>query len=243
MRWDSSSTTLRVLFSPKVLVVPALAAAAGLWTGLGLGWVVGAAVVAWIGVASLRLRGPSVVSGLLAPGFDRDVSKLDRDHRRYLIAGLAARDRFDEAVAGFGLGEEFGGMQLRIVEALDRLYDSLAWAQQAARFVRDADRPALERRLAAVDPESPVARELSAQLAEIDGVRRRRRAVLDQAAATVTGLETLATKMRALALQTGTPDGRGVVEVVGDLKDELDSYVAALAEIETELHRLPPGPA
>ena len=234
-------TLLRAFLSPAVVAFPAVVAAVGLWAGWSIALTLGIAVGAWIVAGSVRLRGPTMMSGLLAPGFGRDVSKLDQDHRRYLMAGFAARDRFEEAISEFGLEEEFGGMRHRIDEALTRLYDSLMWAQRAVRFVREADRPALERRLAAAAPGTAIAEELSAQLEEIEGVRARRRAVLDRAAATVAGLETLATKMSTVALQTGSPDARGHADEVAALRDELDAYVAALAEIEAEWRRLPPG--
>lgn len=218
--------------SPAGPVVAVGLAVLGWWAGISLPWVIGAAAAAWVMAALLRLR--------RAGPFDRDVSRLDRDHRRYLTAGLAARDRFEEAIVSFGVADEFAGMGVRVDEALNRLYDSLLWAQRAAEFVRRVDRPALERRLAATDPGSPVAEELAAQLEEIEGIRARRRLVLDRAAATVSGLETLAVKMSALALDAGAPGGGGASEEVRALHRELDAYVDGLAEIEEELE-LPPG--
>ena len=61
----------------------------------------------------------------------------------------------------------------------------------------------------------------------------------------ITGIETLGVKMASFALGSTAPGGLAShSEELRRLREDLDSYVDALAEVERSLHReLPPEPA
>jgi len=225
----------RATLSPWGLAAGGGLAGIGLALGVGLPFVIAAGVVAWATSAVLHLRDPALVSSLLAPEFDRDLGVLDDEHRAFLTAGLAARDRFEAAVADLPGRDQFGGMRARVTEALRRMYDSVVWTQRADRFLATVSPDGLERRLRAARG-SAVADELQAQLAEIEHIRARREETIAQLSATVAGIETLAVKMGGLALDSTAPGRYGVSTAeVRRLRQELDTYVDALAEVERTL--------
>lgn len=238
-RWNprvrKGALLARATLSPWGVVAGGGLAGLGLGLGVGLPFVIGAGVVAWLTSVVLHLRDPQLVSSLLVPEFDRDLGVLDQEHRAYMTSALAARDRFEAAVADLPGKDQFGGMRVRITEALRRMYDSVVWTQRADRFLATVDAAALERRLRA-SKGSAVADELQAQLSEIEHIRARREETISQLSATVAGIETLAVKMGGLALDTSAPGRYGVSTAeVRRLREELDTYVDALAEVERSL--------
>jgi hypothetical protein len=248
-RWDRrvrrAALLSRATLSPAGVVTGGAIAAGGLLLGIGLPWVIGAGVAAWLTSVVLHLRDPKLVSSLLAPQFDRDLSALDTEHLRHMTAALRARDRFEAAIADLPDQSGFGGMRTRVTEALRRLYDSVVWSQKAADFLRSVDQDRLRVRLKSAPAGSPLAEELDEQLAEIASIRDRREQTLARIATTITGIETLGVKMASFALGTSAP---GQVashsSEIRSLRKELDSYVDALAEVESALHQeLPPQPA
>ena len=207
-RWNprvrKGALLARATLSPWGVVAGGGLAGLGLGLGVGLPFVIGAGVVAWLTSVVLHLRDPQLVSSLLAPEFDRDLGVLDQEHRAYMTSALAARDRFEAAVADLPGKDQFGGMRARVTEALRRMYDSVVWTQRADHFLATVDAAALERRLRA-SRGSAVADELQEQLAEIEHIRARREETISQLSATVAGIETLAVKMGGLALDTAAP--------------------------------------
>jgi hypothetical protein len=126
-------------------------------------------------------------------------------------------------------------MRARVTEALRRMYDSVVWTQRADRFLATVNADSLERRLRAARG-TAVADELQAQLQEIEHIRARREETISQLTATTAGIETLAVKMGGLALDTAAPGRYGVSTAeVRRLREELDTYVDALAEVEKSL--------
>ena len=238
-RWDprvrKGALLTRATLSPWGLVAGGGLAGLGLALGVGLPFVIGAGVVAWATSVVLHLRDPQLVRSLLAPEFDRDLRVLDEEHRGYMTAALAARDRFEAAVADLPGRDQFGGMRARVTEALRRMYDSVVWTQRADRFLGTVDATALERRLRAAHG-TAVADELQEQLEEIEHIRARREETVSQLSATTAGIETLAVKMGGLALDAAAPGRFGVSTAeVRRLREELDTYVDALAEVEMSL--------
>jgi hypothetical protein len=235
----------RATLSPAGIVSGGIMAGIGLAIGVGLPWVLGAAAAAWLTSIVLHLRDPGLVSRLLAPEFDRDLSALDEEHLRYMTNALAARDRFEAAAADLPDRDDFGGMRARVTEALRRLYDSVVWAQRAARFLESVNEDALRDRLVVLPRSSPIAEELREQLEEVDSIGDRRRETLARISATITGIETMAVKMASFALGSSAPGwDRTSAAEVRRMREELDSYVDALAEVEEQLPReLPPQPA
>jgi len=229
--------------SPAGLVSGGLLAAVGLASGIAWPWVAGSALAAWLTSVVLHLRDPKLVSALLAPDFDRDVGALDQEHRRYMLSGLEARGRFESAVASLSDSEDFAGMKVRVNDALERLYDSLMWAQRAADFLRSFDPSSIRNRARAAGPGTRLAQELEAQLEEVDDIEQRRNETLARSAATVTGIETLAVKVGSLALDSSAPGELGHVDDVRQLRSELDGYLAGLEEIQDVLQTLPPQTA
>ncbi len=246
LRWDPrvrrGALLARATLSPAGLLTGGGLAVLGLAAGIGLPWVIAAGAGAWLTSVVLHLRDPKLISSLLAPQFDRDLSVLDNEHLRYMTAALSARDRFEEAVDTLPDAAEFGGMQARVTEALRRLYDSVVWSQRAGSFLDSVDDQGLRDRLRGLPGESPVAAELEEQLEEVADVDRRRHETLARIATTITGLETLAVKMGSLALGSAGVAPSGSDEV-RQLRHELDAYVDGLAEIEQSLRALPPQPA
>jgi hypothetical protein len=245
LRYDSRVRRGKLLAkattSPAGLVAGGVLAAIGLATPLTWPWVAGAAVGAWLTSVVLHLRDPKLVSSLLAPDFDRDLRALDVEHRRYMVAGLQARDRFEQTVAGLPDAEDFVGMKVRVNDALERLYDSLVWAQRAAGFLRAVDPASIRERARAAGPGTRLSQELEAQLEEVDEVERRRNEILSRSAATVTGIETLSVKVGTLALESSAPGAEmDHVDDVRQLRSELDGYLEGLEEIQDALKTLPP---
>lgn len=229
--------------SPAGLVTGGVLAAVGLATGIAWPWVVGSALAAWVTSVVLHLRDPRLVSALLAPDFDRDLGALDQDHRRSMLSGLEARERFEAAVESLHDSENFAGMKVRVNDALERLYDSLLWAQRAADFLRVVDPSSVRDRIRAAGPGTRLAQELEAQLEEVGDIERRRNEILARSAATVTGIETLAVKVGSLALESSAPGELGHADDVRQLRSELDGYLEGLEEIQDALHTLPPQTA
>ena len=226
--------------SPAGLAAGGVLAAVGLATGVPAAWVAGAAAVAWLTSVVLHLRDPKLVSSLLAPDFDRDLGALDAEHRRYMLSGLEARERFESAVESLDDAEDFAGMKVRVSDALERLYDSLVWAQRAAGFLRSVNPESIRQRARAAGPGTRLAEELEAQLNEVGDIERRRAEILNRSAATVTGIETLGVKVGTLALESTAPGELGHVDDVSRLRSELDGYLAGLEEIQDALRTLPP---
>ena len=238
-RWNprvrKGALLARATLSPWGLVAGGGLAGIGLATGIGLPFVIAAGAVAWFTSVVLHLRDPVLVRSLMAPEFDRDLGVLDEEHRAYMTSGLAARDRFEAAVADLPGKDQFGGMRARVTEALRRMYDSVVWTQRADRFLATVNPEALERRLHAARG-SAVASELQEQLTEIEHIRARREDTISQITATTAGIETLAVKMGGLALDSSAPGRFGVSTAeVRRLRQELDTYVDALAEVERTL--------
>ena len=70
----------------------------------------------------------------------------------------------------------------------------------------------------------------------MEHIRGRREETISQLTATTAGIETLAVKMGGLALDTAAPGRYGVSTTeVRRLRQELDTYVDALAEVEKSL--------
>lgn len=233
----------KATLSPAGLVTGSALAVVGLVTGIALPWVVGAGLAAWVTSIVLHLRDPKLVSSLLAPQFNRDLSKLDAEHRQQMVAGLEARERFEGAVASLPDAGDFEGMKVRVNDALERLYDSLVWSQRAAAFLRAVDPSKLRSRITAAGPGTRLSQELEAQLVEVIDIERRRNDVLNRAAATITGIETLAVKVGTLALETTAPGELGHTDDLRQLRRELDGYLAGLEEVESALESLPEQPA
>jgi hypothetical protein len=239
-RWNprvrKGALLARATLSPWGLAAGGALAGIGLALDVGLPFVIAAAVAAWATSVVLHLRDPGLVSSLLAPEFDRDLSVLDEEHLGYMTSALAARDRFEAATADLPGKEQFGGMRTRVTEALRRMYDSVVWTQRADRFLGSVDTQGLERRLRAAGSTSAVAEELREQLAEIEHIRGRREETVSQISATIAGIETLAVKMGGLALDAAAPGRFGISAAeVRRLRQELDTYVDALAEVERSL--------
>jgi hypothetical protein len=249
LRWNPRvrrrALLARATLSPAGVVSGGAIAVAGLAAGIALPWVIGAGVAAWVTSVVLHLRDPKLVSSLLAPEFDRDLSVLDSEHLRYMTRALRARDRFDTEVRDLPDGGDFGGMRVRVTEALRRLYDSVVWSQRAAAFLRSVDEERLRMQLGSLPAGSPVAEELAEQLEEIDSIGSRRSEMLTRISATITGIETLGVKMASFALGSTAPGTLGSHGAeVRRLREELDTYVDALAEVEESLPReLPPQTA
>jgi hypothetical protein len=249
LRWNPrarrSALLAKATLSPAGVVSGGVIAAAGLAAGIALPWVIGAGVAAWLTSVVLHLRDPELVSSLLAPQFDRDLSVLDTEHLRYMTQALRARDRFESAITDLPDSSDFAGMRTRVTEAIRRLYDSVRWAQRAAEFLRSVDDERLRMRLGSLPASSPVAEEIAEQLEEVESIETRRTETLARIAATTTGIETLGVKMASFALGSTAP---GTVishsAEVRRMREELDTYVDALAEVERSLpHELPPQPA
>ena len=244
LRYDSrvrrGKLLARATTSPAGIAAGAVLAAVGVATGIGIPWVVGAAAVAWGTSVVLHLRDPKLLSAMLAPDFERDLGVLDAEHRRYVLAGLQARERFEEAVSGLPDADDFAGMKVRVNDALERLYDSIVWAQRAAVFLRSAQPESIRSRIQSAGPGTRLAEELAHQLEEVGDVERKRAETLARSTATVTGIETLAVKVGSLALDASAPGELGHADDISQLRGELDGYLEGLEEIQETLRSLPP---
>ncbi len=245
MQYDPGVRRARILLkatlSPAGLGAGALVAVGGLAAGIGVPWIVGAGLAAWATSVVLHLRDRTLISDLLAPQFDRDIGRLDADHKRVIVSGLQAAERFDRAVATLPDAADFKGMRVRVTDALERLYDSLVWSQRAAAFLRAVDPDGIRARLGGLGEGSAVASELRAQLEEISEIEDRRRETMARSYATVTGIETLAVKVGSLSLESSAPGDHA--NDVRDLRRELDGYLEGLEEIQQALQALPPQPS
>ncbi len=216
----------------------------GLVTGVvTLPWAIGAGIAAWITSVILHLRDPKLVGSLLAPQFDRDLTVLDEEHLRYMASALAARDRLGDATRDLPGDTGIAGMKVRVDDVCRQLYDSVLWSQKADEFLDTVGAQGLDQRLAAIDSQSPVAAELREQLEVVETVRRRRNETLAQVASTITGIDTLAVKTAGLALGApGSGAEQRASEQVKVLREDLDSYLDGLVEIERSLREsLPAG--
>ena len=245
-RWNPNVRRSKLLakatLSPAGLTTGGILAGLGIVLGVGIPWVIGAGIAAWATSALLHLRDPKLVSALLEPQFDRDLSLLDNEHLRYMKAALSARDRFEAAVEDLPGDDDFGGMRTRVTEALRRMYDSVVWAQRAATFLKGVDENDLRRRQQAAASGSQLAEELDEQIAEIENIRRRRDEAVSRIRTTATGIETMAVKMGSFALGSAAPGRIGAPDAeVRRLREELDTYVDALAEVERLLPEAMPG--
>ncbi len=247
MQYDPGVRRARILLkatlSPAGLVAGGAVAAGGIALGIGIPWIVGAGLAAWMTSVVLHLRDRALVSALLAPQFDRDLGALEGEHRQLMKSGLAAADRFDRAVETLPDAADFGGMRARVTDALERLFDSLVWAQRADQFLRAVNPRGIRERLSRLAPDSPVAAELRAQLEEIAEVDERRSETMARSMASVTGIETLAVKVGSLALESSAPGASDHTADIRDLRRELDGYLEGLEEIQEVLRSLPPEPA
>jgi hypothetical protein len=238
----------KATLSPAGVVTGGALAGIGLAAGIALPWVIAAAVGAWLTSAVLHLRDPKLIGALVAPDFGKDMTRLTGEYRRSMVAGLDARARFEAATAQLdeddddSLGsDDFGGMRVRIINALDRLYDSLVWAQRAGEFLASVDPDGLQRRLLDLPKASPIARELEAQLEEARDIDRKRREIVARSSTTITGIETLAIKVGSLALDVSAPGRHDHLDDIGAIRRELDGYLHGLEEIQSALEILPPS--
>ncbi len=239
-RYDKRVRRGRLL--AKATLSPAGLATGGALVAIGaatVGWpfAIAAGVAAWLTSVVLHLRDPKLVSSLLAPDFDRDLSVLDSQHLPLMEAALAARDQFEEAVRTSG--QDLAGMQVRITDVLSRLYDSVVWAQRANRFLSSVDQRGLVERYQNADPSSQLGQELAAQVEEIRKVATRRQETVDRVHATITGIETLAVKAASLALQTDALEQPG--GELGELRRQLEAFESGLAEVERSLRTAIPN--
>ena len=245
LRWRFSegrgARLAKATLSPGGLVAAGGLAAIGIAVGVGLPWVIGAGAAAWLTSVVLHLRDPDLVSSLLAPQFDGDLSALDDRHMPMMAAALEARRRFEAALGELPDRSAFSGMRVRVTEALNRLYDSVVWAQRADRFLDSVDEEEIGDRLRSLPADSALSEELREQLEEVDAIRERRDQVQARISTTITGIETLGVKVGSLALGTTAPGT--VISQSGEIRrmrHELDTYIDALAEVEDTL---PPQPA
>ncbi|MGI8518814.1 MAG: hypothetical protein ACR2ME_10865 [Acidimicrobiia bacterium] len=224
------------------MVTPAgvLAAAGLVGGGLALGisapFIAGAAAVGFVVSAVLHLRDPKLQAAMVAPEFDRDLSRLDSSHRPLMIQGLEARDRLEAAIHEFQGGEN-EGLIARVTETLRKIYDSVLWLQRVDRFLASVDQRQLLERLRNL-PAGPVREEVEAQAQEVGNIQGRREDVLSRIIATTTGIDTLAVKAHSLALTTSDPDQ--TIDEVRQLRAELNAYAEGLEEIEEHLQQAVP---
>jgi hypothetical protein len=237
------SKLAKATLSPAGLVTGGLMAVVGIATGLvTLPWAIAAGAAAWLTSVVLHLRDPKLVTSLLSPHFDRDLSVLDAEHLHYMESALRARDRLEEATKGLPPDVASAGMGVRVTDVVHRVYDSVSWSQRASHFLASVDEQQLGERLARIDPASPVAEELREQLEVVETVARRRDETMAQVASTITGIETLAVKTAGLALGApGSPTDMRATDEIRQLRQDLDHYADGLAEIEKSLRESLPS--
>lgn len=238
-----ASTFARATLSPTGLVVGAGIAWIGLALGIGLPWVIGAGLVAWATSAWTKFKDPTFVGALVGPEFSRNISALEPDYRKIMLSGLEAKEHFEVAVAGLPEREadDFGGMRYRIISSLEKMYDSLLWAQRAGGFLRRARPERLRDRMEGLAPDSIIVRDLRDQLSEIEEIAQRRDETLAKSTATITGIETLAVKVGSMALDLASPgQSDATTDDIRAMQAELDSYLVGLDEIQAALQTLPP---
>ena len=231
-----SQRLLRAMFSPAGVVATAGLIGGGLAMGLALPFVAGAAAVGFVTSALLHLRDPKLAASMVAPEFDRDLSRLDADHMPLMVAGLEARDRLENAMDSWAGGEN-EGMKARVTETLRKLYDSVLWVQKADRFLVTVDERRLFNRMQNL-PEGPLRQEMEAQVSEVANIRQRREEVVSRIVATTTGIDTLAVKAHSIELTASGPEQ--TTDEVAALRAELNAYARGLEEIEDHLQEALP---
>ncbi|MGI8514680.1 MAG: hypothetical protein ACR2NT_05995 [Acidimicrobiia bacterium] len=227
---------LRAMATPTGVLAAAGLVGGGLALGISAPFVAGAAAVGFVVSAVLHLRDPKLQAAMVAPEFDRDLSRLDSAHRPLMIQGLEARDRLESAIHEWQGGEN-EGLIARVTETLRKIYDSVLWLQRVDRFLASVDQRQLLERLRNL-PAGPVREEIEAQAQEVGNIQGRREEVLSRIVATTTGIDTLAVKAHSLALTTSDPDQ--TIDEVRQLRAELNAYAEGLAEIEEHLQRALP---
>ncbi|CAN5139445.1 hypothetical protein BH18ACT5_BH18ACT5_12840 [soil metagenome] len=230
------SKLLRAMFTPAGVVAAAGLVGGGLALGIAAPFVAGAAAVGFVVSAVLHLRDPKLQAALVAPEFDRDLSRLDSNHRPLMINGLEARDRLESAINEWQGGEN-EGLMARVTETLREIYDSVLWVQRADHFLASVDQRRLLDRLRSL-PSGPVREEMEAQAHEVGEIQNRREEVVSRIIATTTGIDTLAVKAHSLALTTSDPDQ--TIDEVRQLRAELNAYAEGLEEIEEHLQQVVP---
>lgn len=230
------SKLLRAMFTPAGVVAAAGLVGGGLALGIAVPFVAGAAAVGFVVSAVLHLRDPKLQAALVAPEFDRDLSRLDSNHRPLMINGLEARDRLESAINEWQGGEN-EGLMARVTETLRKIYDSVLWVQRADHFLASVDQRRLLDRLRTL-PAGPVREEMEAQAHEVGEIQNRREEVVARIIATTTGIDTLAVKAHSLALTTSDPDQ--TIDEVRQLRAELNAYAEGLEEIEEHLQQVVP---
>jgi len=227
---------LRAMATPTGVLAAAGLVGGGLALGISAPFVAGAAAVGFVVSAVLHLRDPKLQAAMVAPEFDRDLSRLDSAHRPLMIQGLEARDRLESAIHEWQGGEN-EGLIARVTETLRKIYDSVLWLQRVDRFLASVDQRQLLDRLRNL-PAGPVREEIEAQAQEVGNIQGRREEVLSRIVATTTGIDTLAVKAHSLALTTSDPDQ--TIDEVRQLRAELNAYAEGLEEIEEHLQRALP---
>ncbi|MGQ0848769.1 MAG: hypothetical protein ACT4OP_06575 [Actinomycetota bacterium] len=227
---------LRAMFTPSGVLATIGLVGGGLLLGIPITFIAGAGAVGFVTSAILHLRDPRLAAAMVAPEFDRDLSKLDPEHLPIMVAGLEARDRLEEAMETWQPGEN-EGLTARVTETLRRMYDSVLWVQKADRFLSTVDERRLTGRLKNL-PSGAVREEIEAQIGEVAGIRRRRDEVVSRILATTTGIDTLSVKAHSIALTSSGPDQ--TIDEVRQLRQELNAYARGLEEIEDHLRQVLP---
>lgn len=222
---------LRAMFTPAGVVATAGLIGGGVALGLSFPFIAGAAAVGFVTSALLHLRDPKLAAAMVAPEFDRDLSRLDVEHLPLMVAGLEARDRLETAMESWAGGEN-EGMMARVTETLRKLYDSVLWVQKADRFLGTVDERRLYARMRDL-PQGALRQEMEAQIGEVSGIRQRREEVVSRIVATTTGIDTLAVKAHSIALTHSGPEQ--TTDEVAALRAELNAYARGLEEIEQHL--------
>jgi hypothetical protein len=230
------SKLLKAMITPTGVLAAAGLVGGGLALGVSVPFIAGAAAVGFVVSAVLHLRDPKLAAAMVAPEFDRDLSRLDPAHRPLMINGLEARDRLQTAINEWQGGEN-EGLMARVTETLRKIYDSVLWVQRADRFLGSVDQRRLVERLRSL-PEGPVREEMQAQAQEVANIQNRREEVVSRIIATTTGIDTLAVKAHSLALSTSDPDQ--TIDEVRQLRAELNAYAEGLEEIEEHLQQVVP---
>lgn len=230
------SKLIRAMITPSGVLATTGLVAGGLALGISVPFVAGAAAVGFVVSALLHLRDPKLQAAMVAPEFDRDLSRLDTDYRPLMLQGLEARDRLESAINDWQGGEN-EGLMARVTETLRKIYDSVLWLQRADHFLASVDQRQLLERLRSL-PEGPVREEMAAQAQEVRNIQERRDEVFSRIIATTTGIDTLAVKAHSLALTTSDPDQ--TIDEVRQLRAELNAYAEGLEEIDEHLQQVVP---
>jgi hypothetical protein len=224
------------MFTPSGVLAAVGLVGGGLALGVSAPFVAGAAAVGFVVSAVLHLRDPKLAAAMVAPEFDRDLSRLDSAHRPLMINGLEARDRLESAINEWQGGEN-EGLMARVTETLRKIYESVLWVQRADHFLSSVDQRQLLDRLRTL-PAGPVREEMQAQAQEVANIQNRREEVVSRIVATTTGIDTLAVKAHSLSLSTSDPDQ--TIDEVRQLRNELNAYAQGLEEIDEHLQQVVP---